>query len=80
VASAFDVSLLTVDQKRSVLQQVAVHSMIPKDKLEALHVVLGDDVFFVLFLLSGDEIHFPPQRILKRIHAGVIGQQEVLNG
>jgi hypothetical protein len=80
VALAFDVSTLTTAQKEEILRQVSLHSMLPKEKMEALYVVLGDDLFFVLFLLSGDEIHFPLHRTLKRIYTGVISQQEGLNG
>ena len=73
---AFDVRALTLEQKQAFLRQVSQHSLLTIEKMEALHVVLGDDIFFLLHLLAGDEIRFPPQRVLKKIHSGVVSREE----
>lgn len=80
MALAFDPDGLSIAEKAAILRQTADRSLLTQEKMAALHVVLGDDLFFVLFLLAGDEIRFPPQRELKRIYAGVVGRTEGLNG
>ena len=72
---AFDYSKLTADQKRDLLRMVSDQSLIPPDKMEAIHIVLGDDVFYILFLLAGEEVRFPPQRDLKRLYSGVVSRE-----
>lgn len=74
MALAFDPMSLTQEQAKAVLSRIAKDSYISEEKMEALYVVLGDDLFFMLFLLSGDEIRVPGYRALRSIYKEVAGQ------
>lgn len=80
MALAFDVKHLTLEQKKAILSKVSQNSLINQEHMDALHVVLDDDIFFLLFLLSGEEIRFPSRRDLQAIYRGVVTPEETNNG
>jgi len=72
----FDPSELSPASKVEYLREVAQLSLLDFDKLQALYLVVGDDVFYTLALFAGDEIQFPPRRTLRRAYLRVAGPQQ----
>lgn len=74
MAFEFNVTTMTPEQKARFLDQVCSKTLLHPEKARSLHLVLGDDIFFLLAMLAGDDIRFPPQRVLRKIYLAVTGQ------
>lgn len=72
MASAFDPATLTSQQTQDILERIAKDSFIDLEKMKSLHILYGEDLFFMLFLLAGDEIRVPSMRALRKIYLDVV--------
>jgi hypothetical protein len=71
VALQFDLTSLSQQQRVLFLEEVSKRSSLHEDKIKALYTILGDDLFFTLAMLAGDEIRFLSQRELRSIYLAV---------
>jgi hypothetical protein len=74
MAFEFNVTTMTPKQKVEFLDQVCQKTLLHPEKVQSLYLVMGDDLFFMLAMLAGDDIRFPPQRVLRKIYLTVTGQ------